>query len=146
VIPEFDPATGNLPAGEHVATWQEILERFGHTPWRRRLLEGMLEALRLLKIAGCRRAYIDGSFATAKEVPGDFDGCWDAEGVNFDRVDDRLLTFDRGRATQKAAFMGELFIADARADPQGTLFRDFFQTDREGRRKGIIVVVLKDLP
>ena len=106
----------------------------------------MLEALRLLKLAGCIRAYIDGSFVTAKEEPGDFDACWDAEGVNFDLVDSRLLTFDRGRATQKAAFLGELFVSDARADPQGTLFRDFFQTDREGRRKGIVVIHLKDLP
>jgi len=67
-------------------------------------------------------------------------------GVDFDLIDERLLTFDRGRARQKAAFMGELFIADGRADPQGTLFRDFFQTDREGHRKGIVVVELKELP
>ena len=85
-----------------------MLDRFGQTPWRRKLLAGMLEALRLLKAAGCAR--------------------------------------DKGRATQKAAFLGELFIADWRADPQGTLFRDFFQTDREGRRKGIVVFDLKDLP
>jgi hypothetical protein len=146
VIPHFDPVTGNLPAGEHVASWQEMLGRFGQTPWRRKLLAGMLEALRLLKAAGCACAYIDGSFVTAKETPGDFDACRNAEGVDFDLVDERLLTFDRGRATQKAAFLGELFIADGRADPQCTLFRDFFQTDRDGRRKGIVVIDLKDLP
>lgn len=66
--------------------------------------------------------------------------------MDFNLVDDRLLTFDRGRATQKAAFLGELFIADTGADPQGTLFRDFFQTDRDGRRKGIIVIELQGLP
>ena len=114
MIPDFDPATGNLPAGEHAATWQDMLDRLGQTPWRMKLLAGMLDALRLLKAAGCRRAYIDGSFVTAKDKPGDFDVCWDAEGVDFDLVDERLLTFDRGRATQKAAFLGELFIADAR--------------------------------
>ena len=146
MIPDFDPVTGNLPSGEHAATWQDMLDRFGHTPWRRQVLTGMLEALRLLKLGGCVRAYVDGSFVTAKEEPGDFDACWDAEGVDFDLIDERLLTFDRGRATQKAAFLGELFIADARADPQGTLFRDFFQTDRDGRRKGIVVIHLKDLP
>jgi hypothetical protein len=146
VIPAFDPVTGNLPAGEHEASWQDMLDRFGHTPWRRQLLAGMLGALRLLKFAGCSRAYIDGSFVTAKDAPADFDACWNAEGVDFDRIDDRLLTFDRGRATQKAAFLGELFIADARADPQGTLFREFFQTDRDGRRKGIVAIDLKDLP
>jgi hypothetical protein len=146
VIPSFDSLTGNLPAGEHLATWQALLERYGYTPWRRHLLDGLLAALRLLRTAGCERAWIDGSFVTAKEAPGDFDACWDAQGVDFDRVDERLLTFDKGRATQKAAFFGELFISDMGADPQGTLFRDFFQTDRDGRKKGIIVIDLKGLP
>lgn len=146
MIPEFEAATGNLPAGEHLATWQELSSRYGSTPWRRRLLDGLLEALRALRDAGCKRAYVDGSFVTAKEEPGDFDACWDAQGVDFDLVDERLLTFDKGRATQKAAFLGELFIADSRADPQGTLFLDFFQTDRDGHRKGIIAIDLKGLP
>lgn len=66
--------------------------------------------------------------------------------MDFDRLDERLLTFDRGRATQKAAFFGELFIAESGADPQGTLFLDFFQTDRDGRRKGIVVIDLTRLP
>lgn len=121
-------------------------DRYGYTPWRLRLLAGLLEALNLLKSAGCARVWIDGSFVTNKEVPGDYDACWDAEGVDFDQIDERLLTFDRGRATQKAAFLGELFIADGRADPQGTLFRDFFQSDRDGQRKGIVVIELKGLP
>jgi hypothetical protein len=146
VIPDLDPATGNLPAGEHVATWQELVDRYGYTSWRRRLLDGLLEALQLLRTAGCGRVYVDGSFVTAKERPGDFDACWEAEGVDFELVDERLLTFDKGRATQKAAFLGELFVADYAADPQGRLFRDFFQTDRDGRRKGIVVVELKGLP
>lgn len=66
--------------------------------------------------------------------------------MDFDRVDERLLTFDSGRATQKSAFWGELFIADDEADPRGTLFKDFFQIDREGRRKGIIVIQRRNLP
>jgi hypothetical protein len=117
VIPEFD-AIGNLPAGEHRATWQELRDRYGYTPRRRHLLGGLLHALQLLRAAGCTRAYVDGSFVTAKEEPGDFDACWDAQGVDFELVDERLLTFDKGRATQKAAFAGELFIADFGADPQ----------------------------
>lgn len=108
MIPEFD-IFGNLPAGEHQVTWQELLDRYSYTPWRRHLLDGLLNALQLLRAAGCRRAYVDGSFVTAKDEPGDFDACWDAEGVDFDLVDERLLTFDEGRATQKAAFAGELF-------------------------------------
>jgi hypothetical protein len=146
VLPAFDPETGNLPAGEHPAEWAEIALRFGQTPWRRYLLEGLLDALRLLKAAGCRRAYLDGSFVTAKPAPADFDGCWEMDGVDFDKIDGRLLAFDAGRAAQKASFRGELFIANSLAGSKGTVFREFFQTDRDGRRKGIVVMDLEALP
>ena len=88
--------------------------------------------------------YIDGSFITTKEHPSDFDACWDLDGVDFDVIDDVLLTFDAGRRAQKAKCRGELFPADAAADPLGALFRDFFQRDRDGNPKGIIVIGLED--
>ena len=72
MIPALDPSTGNLPPGEHLAAWVDVVERFGTTPWRRQLLEGLERALRDLRAAGCKRAYIDGSFITTKEHPGDF--------------------------------------------------------------------------
>ena len=79
-----------------------------------------------------------------KEHPGDFDACWDLDGVDFDVIDEVLLTFDAGRRAQKAKYRGEMFPADAAADPLGTLFRDFFQRDRDGNPKGIIVIDLED--
>ncbi|MGH2879026.1 MAG: DUF6932 family protein [Solirubrobacteraceae bacterium] len=65
MIPEFDER-GNLPSGIHHATWTEIVTRYATTVHRRELLDGLLDALRSLKIAGCRTAYLDGSFVTAK--------------------------------------------------------------------------------
>ena len=103
---------------------------------------GLACALRDLRAAGCKRAYIDGSFITTKEHHGDFDASWDRDGVAFDVIDEVLLTFDAGRRAQKAKYRGELFPADAAADPLGTLFRDFFQRDRDGNPKGIIVIDL----
>lgn len=149
MIPPFDASTGYLPPGEHMAGWDEVVGRYGATEWRRCLLAGLQRALRVLQAAGCRKVYLDGSFVTAKEHPGDFDGCWEAEGVDFDAleaIDDTLLTFADGRAAQKAKFLGELFVAEGRADPLGTLFREFFKRDRDGLPKGIIVIDLKDLP
>jgi len=102
VIPAHEPSTGNLPPGEHLAEWVDVVERFGTTPWRRQLLEGLARALRDLRAAGCKRAYIDGSFITTKEHPDDFDACWDLDGVDFDLIDEVLLTFDAGRRAQKA--------------------------------------------
>lgn len=148
MIPPFDPTTGNLPPGEHPATWGEVVERFGQTAWRAELLVGLRAAMVSLKAAGCRTVYLDGSFVTAKERPGDFDGCWDAEDVDFDLLEQlapALLTFDAGRATQKAMYRGELFVADWQADEIGTVFREFYQSDRDGNPKGIVVIELKDL-
>lgn len=99
-----------------------------------------------LRDAGCRTAYIDGSFVTAKEQPGDFDVCWDATGVDASVLDPVLLEFGEGRRAQKQRFGGELFPSIAAAEPGGTRFLDFFQCDREtGEPKGIIEIDLGDL-
>jgi hypothetical protein len=130
MIPPFEPSTGLLPSGIHEATWQELVARFGWTPHRLTLLAGLKAALNALRLAGSRRAYIDGSFVTAKEEPGDFDGCWETDGVDSALLDPVLVTFDPYRRVQKAKYGGELFFADAPADPAGTVFIDFFQHDR----------------
>jgi hypothetical protein len=147
VIPAFETEPGEaghhqLPPGIHVATWPELVERFGTNERQHDILAGLLRALQALKAAGCRRAYVDGSFVTSKEVPGDFDACWDHDGVDFDALDPVLLDFNGHREAQKAKFEGEMFIADA----LGHRFLDFFQLDRDGRPKGIIQINLTDIP
>ena len=124
----------------------QLVERFGTNERRREILAGLLRALQALKAAGCQRVFVDGSFVTSKEIPGDFDGCWDHDGVDFDALDPVLLIFDGRREAQKARFEGEMFLAAAPADRLGTLFLEFFQLDRDGRRKGIIQIDLKDIP
>lgn len=111
------------------------------------MLDGLLDALSALRAAGCACAYIDGSFVTTKESPGDFDGCWEASGVDAGLLDRVLLDFSHPRAAQKAKFGGELFIANSAADPAGRAFLDFFQTDKTtGERKGIVAIDLGSLP
>src|SRR5688572_23485582 len=97
MIPELN-SDGNLPEGIHDATVDEIVNAFGGTAHRDRLIRGLLAALRELKAAGCRKAYVDGSFVTAKKIPEDFDGCWDTAGVDPTKLDPVLLIFDAGRA------------------------------------------------
>lgn len=145
MIPPFDER-GNLPPGIHKADWDELETRFNGSARRVELLAGLREALVALRDAGCRTAYVDGSFVTAKEEPEDFDGCWDATGVDAGLLDPVLLDFTHARTTQKERFGGELFPAIARADPEsGALFLDFFQRDRDGERKGIVQIDLEDL-
>jgi hypothetical protein len=146
LIPAFD-AEGNLPPGIHPASWDEIVIRYAINSRRRRLADGLLDALRSLKHAGCRTAYLDGSFVTAKELPGDFDACWEIAGVNASRLDRALLDFNNRRAAQKARYGGELFPAETAAEPAGTSFLDYFQRDRDtGQPKGIIAIDLGALP
>jgi hypothetical protein len=147
MIPPFEPPTGLLPAGVHEATWEEFVARFGWTSYRLTLLAGLKAALDALRAAGCRRAYVDGSFVTAKETPGDFDGCWEVDGVDLARLDPVLKTFANLRAAQKRKYGGELFPADAPADLAGTNFLHFFQRDkRSGAAKGIVAIELGGLP
>lgn len=101
-IPELDALTGNLPPGVHDATWDELVDAFGFNRRRAELLQGLREALESLAQAGCKRAYIDGSFVTAKERPGDFDGCWETAGVDPTLLHPELLDFREARAAQKA--------------------------------------------
>jgi hypothetical protein len=117
---------------------------FGFTERRVRLLAGLKEALILLKRAGCRTVYIDGSFVTAKPQPNDFYACWAIEGVDPDRLDPVFLDFANSRAGQKARFGGEFFPADLPEGRTGKTFLEFFQTDKEtGAPKGIVAFDLR---
>ncbi len=145
MLPAFQ-ADGTLPPGLHDATWEEFFRRFGTNEHRRRLLTGLKAALDSLRAAGCQTAYVDGSFVSLEEFPQDFDGCWDVVGVDPTKLDPVLLTFDAGRATQKAKYQGEMFPSDAQANPQGETFLDFFQSDRDGNPKGMIILDLRRLP
>ena len=54
-----------------------------------------------------------------------------------------LLDFRHARAAQKAKYLGELFVANLAAAPDGTRFLDFFQIDKiTGHAKGIVALDL----
>jgi hypothetical protein len=139
MIPPFDTNTGRLPEGIHEASWDEIVQRFGWNQRRRRLLEGLAEAIELLAQAGCRRLWLNGSFVTAKDEPGDFDACWDIESVDLDAIHPVLLDLSSGRAEQKRRFGGELF-PNIIESGSGLVLTEFFQNDLDVGRNGIVVI------
>lgn len=145
MIPEFDE-NGNLPPGVHWATWEEFVERFGTTQRRLRMIQGLLLAMEQLKAAGCPTIYIDGSFVTRKQNPGDFDACWEDSGVDINylaSIAPTLYKFAQKRAEQKAIYRGEIFPSNYPANSYGTTYLDFFQFDtRTDTRKGIIAIDL----
>ena len=145
VLPEFDPVTGYLPPGVHEALWSDVAARFAGNAHRVRLMVGLLSACRNLAAAGCRELLLNGSFVTAKSLPGDYDGAWETAGVDPDRLDPVLLDFSNRRAAMKEKYLGDLFPASALAAP-GVLYRDFFKRDRSGVEKGVVLIALEGLP
>ena len=127
----------------HPANLREIAHVFAVNPQRRTQFQGLVAGAQNLASAGCRRIYVDGSYVTNKPIPGDYDVCWEPDGVNFGLLDGVLLDFSDGRAAQKAKYGGEFFPSSAAADHAGNSFLDYFQRERHsGARKGIVLVEL----
>lgn len=146
VIPEFDD-NGNLPLGIHFCDWEEFKEKFGYNFNRERMINGLELVIALLKTAGCRTIYVDGSFISSKEKPGDFDACWDEVGVDMTSLKSiapTLYNFTLQRVEQKRKYKGEIFPANYPANDSGIVYIDFFQLDtRKNIRKGIIAIDLQ---
>ncbi|MEM8719039.1 MAG: hypothetical protein AAGE84_06980 [Cyanobacteria bacterium P01_G01_bin.39] len=143
-LPNFN-ADGNLTAGIHTCTWEQVEEKLAFNSRRQELLAGLKRACKVLKQAGCDKIYLGGSFATNKEFPGDFDVCWRDENADLKlllELDPILLDFSHKRAAQKAKYGGELFLASVPADDRGQTFLEFFQKDRNGNPKGIVEILL----
>ena len=131
-----------MPPGIHIATWEEVVARFGGNPQRNRLLDGLRRAVSSLLDAGCPRIYLNGSFVTNKPEPNDFDVTWATEGVDFSKVAPILLDRDdlivNDRRWQLSVFGGELL-------PDQYLGLDFlsdFRTAPSGQPKGVIAIDL----
>lgn len=145
MIPEFT-SFGTLPPGEHPITWAELLEHFGQTAHRAMLLGGLRAGLEPLRLAGSHRIWLDGSFTISKEKPGDIDVAYDDTHLDWEmlqRLEPTLLDFTNARAAQKRKFNCEFFAVSWAAEPDGTNFLDFFQRDRNGQAKGILLLELE---
>jgi hypothetical protein len=84
---------------------------------------------------------LDGSYVSSKALPGDYDACWEPDGVDFGKLDPVFAEFANGRTSQKAKFKGEFFPSTMVAADIGRVFVEFFQVDRfTGNRKGILSI------
>jgi hypothetical protein len=144
-IPDYIEPTGYLPPGRHQATWDELTNRFTWNPHRQALTAMLLEALQMLRNAGCRTVWVNGSYTTDKDQPGDVDVLYDAWGVRPRNL--HPLFRDESKATR--ADRRKIFGGDYRPiydnEIDGALLL-FFQTDRSDIPKGIIELALTTLP
>ena len=146
MIPRFTDE-GLLPPGVHETSLEELEESMGWGRKRRGLLEGLEETLELMASCGVTRVYLDGSFVTDKDRPNDIDGCYDlAEDVSAEDLGCLPPIFPpsaSNRAEAKRRFGVDFFPAAATELGSGQPFLRFFQTDREGRERGVLLVDLQ---
>ncbi len=132
-----------LPPGIHWASWQEICDQLGFTEHRQNQLSGLYLGLLALKQAGCQTAFLDGSFATGKPNPNDFDVCYDLTNIDPDLLDKIFFDFSNHRQKQKDKYGGEFFPANLPATPSGIRYLEFFQINKHTQTlKGIIGIHL----
>lgn len=132
MIPAFDEY-GNLPPGVHVATLEEITDRFGAGSAEREAQE-LKEFVRWARLANIRRMVVNGSFVTALDSPNDVDVViLPADG---DELDEANLDELQGRFPYV-----QIIVALNAADLERWALIDF-GTDRRLLPKGVIEVLL----
>lgn len=145
MIPDFTK-DGNLPAGIHTATINEINDRYAYNNVRRRHFEHLLLLIEDLRKIGCRNIFLDGSYITNKVLPGDMDICWDETDVDLDNaffILPILWKMDFPRIEQQQIYHADIFPATLIESETQKLFIDFFQKDKTTNAlKGIIKIEL----
>jgi hypothetical protein len=129
-------ASGFLPSGIHLATWNQLLERYGTDPNRSKFFPGMLHGLHDLIEAGGTDAYLGGSFVTSSIRPADFDITYHA-GQRTRAIFDASPVL-KGRFDMKQAYGGE-FLPD-----KLSFLRNKDKLNR--RNIGVLKIDLNSLP
>lgn len=144
MIPLFDP-DGDLPPGDHTATWQEFHERFcvfTHSDRRLQLCHRIEQLIEEARVSGIvDRVIFGGSFVTERPEPNDFDCIIVLQaGAPYET----LRPFQRWVADTREAsrcYRGDIFVA--RIDqPTLVVYRDFFAMNRQGKQIGLVEVIL----
>lgn len=128
-LPPFDEDTGYLPEGEFPASLKEIESRFGTESFRRReIFSGLVFVIERLRSFGVETIWIDGSFVTDKQRPGDVDVAYEIP-ADADPSSWGLLAPN---------VRPELFKLQRVDLLPGRHFRDYFMRDQDDRPKGIV--------
>ena len=137
-------ANGELPKGEHLASLDEVEVVYGSSNERRKMLmQGLRNASNNLEASGVKTIWINGSFITGKKEPNDIDGCWEYHNL----IDIKILDpiFLCSRIEMKKKYGLDFFIANIIEAVSGLPFPQFFQKNRDGDPRSIIIVKLGEL-
>lgn len=135
-------AKGNLE-NNHLFSAKELIENFGYNKQRLNYLKSIFELALLLKNLGCKELYVVGSFVTTKAIPNDIDVC-----INFSDIDENKLAKSELASLDKyelARIKQQKNVHLIIFDNSSRDFLDWFRQDRDGNKRGIIQINIKDL-
>jgi hypothetical protein len=133
VIPPLNES-GQLPPGRHIATIEEVIERFGHgSEQRQAQAESLQWLLPLCRRAGIVKILINGSFTSDKSEPNDVD-CVLLEGPGYRSISQQAAELRRG--------LPFLELKIVVAEDYDFLADTIFGSDRSMIQKGVVEVVL----
>jgi hypothetical protein len=143
-LPAFE-STGDLPPGIHRATLEDVMDRFGAASGQRELCTRRLSHIfELARGTGhLKRFIVFGSYVTAEKTPNDVDVVLVMEDefqVELCPIEVRGL-FDH--AIAQARYGASVFWIRPSVILDGSVdgFLAFWQTKRDGFRRGIVEVV-----
>jgi len=133
--------TGLLPPGIHDASIEEVADRYTYNEKRARLFAGLIEVVAILRGCNCPELFLNGSFITSKQEPGDYDLCYEPTGVI---PTPEFYEFLKNRDTTKERYLGDIFVRM----PQPPFYYDHvehWQTDtrEDDVEKGILRIRLR---
>ncbi|MBU6453990.1 MAG: hypothetical protein KGS72_19580 [Cyanobacteria bacterium REEB67] len=145
-LPSFN-LYGELPPGIYRLSVDAFLGYFACRSNRRlRLARSFLRQAATLRSCGCKQLLAGGSFITSKSSPGDFDGAWNNEGVDENklrRLEPRLLMEGPEDAESLAGESGGALVPWNPSAVGSPGFAEYLRyDDRTGRKKGLMLVEL----
>jgi|SRR6266403_5838069 len=134
MLPPFDDF-GNLPAGIHSCTIEEMVSRFGSGSEERETeINELLHFIDAAKKAGVRRLMVNGSFVTGRLAPNDVDVVI-LPGPDYPRQSREL------ESNELIWPFLQIIVAADDADFESWAVKQF-STDRRRRAKGVVEVIL----
>jgi len=134
MLPPFDDF-GNLPAGIHSCTIEELVSRFGTGSEERETeINELLNFIDAAKKAGVQRLMVNGSFVTGRLAPNDVDVVI-LPGPDYPRQSREL------EGNELIWPFLQIIVAADDADFESWAVKQF-STDRRRRAKGVVEVIL----
>lgn len=143
--------SGLLEPGQHHLIWDEFVKTYGVNKHRKALIAQMPTAFRLLRKAGCRTIFMNGSFVINPKVeldPSDYDALFLLKEIPDGSLLDPIFRMQQpsgliDKIGQLSRFGGEFYAAEYPSRLGGTMF-EFFQQDKDTKApKGIIVLDIR---